>query len=515
MAGAGLTLAISQPTGAELGGVWRGRPLYRMSGLTDIAVTPDDRRAVLTSALGQSVVDLETGERIWQRPDRPGVAVVLSGDGVVSVTTRYDGCADVDRVADGVRLAQLEGDGSSTLPIAAVSSDGRVVALTGGDGAVRVHVVRPAAAALPVRFPSGAHAAAVSNDGRLLALGDDAGRVYLLDRGTGAVLAERDGYAPGVRHLRFSQDDRTLLLGLRAGEVGVLDLVTGRLDRHAVGGRAPALDWLPDGNVGVVTTLGDALRLDPRTGARVPLGRVMGGSNWDGVTIPGTSRMVVDGHDPRGPWEAVVVDMADGRVVTRRAISGSGYRVAVSPDGRTVASGTQEGKLELWDPVTGALVRAVRADAGPTLGVAWSPDGTRVATTGFDGQVLVWDAATGGLLRRFRAHDGPGTAVAFTPDGAAVLSTGGQGAVLLPLDAHTRHAAAVQALSGPPAGRAAALAVLGWWERVEPALDDAVAKGAPDDPALRARARLATGGVVREVLTGEGCGVWEVLVGGR
>jgi WD40 repeat protein len=54
--------------------------------------------------------------------------------------------------------------------------------------------------------------------------------------------------------------------------------------------------------------------------------------------------------------------------------------------------------------------------------VAFSPDGRLVATGSDDHTVRVWDARTGRELRRYTGHTDTVTGVAFSPDGRQVLS---------------------------------------------------------------------------------------------
>ena len=55
--------------------------------------------------------------------------------------------------------------------------------------------------------------------------------------------------------------------------------------------------------------------------------------------------------------------------------------VAFSPDGQTLASGSDDDTVRLWSPATGAMTRRLAGHTEPTSwSVAWSPDGKTPAS---------------------------------------------------------------------------------------------------------------------------------------
>jgi WD40 repeat protein len=62
------------------------------------------------------------------------------------------------------------------------------------------------------------------------------------------------------------------------------------------------------------------------------------------------------------------------------------------------------------------------SDKYQTTGLALSPDGRRIATAGSDQAVKLWDAATGQQLIALRGHHEAIRAVAFSPDGRLIAS---------------------------------------------------------------------------------------------
>ena len=104
--------------------------------------------------------------------------------------------------------------------------------------------------------------------------------------------------------------------------------------------------------------------------------------------------------------------------------------VTYSPNGRTLASGGGDNKVRLWDVSTGDLLVTLtgHADEDPDSAGVWSvtysPDGSTLASGGSDDKVRLWDAATGGLLATLSGHTKAVTSVAYAPAGGTLASGG-------------------------------------------------------------------------------------------
>ena len=133
------------------------------------------------------------------------------------------------------------------------------------------------------------------------------------------------------------------------------------------------------------------------------------------------------------------------------AIGDSVATVVVSADGKRLLTGGYDKKpLRLWDADTGKELRSFEGHTAAVHAVALSPDGKRVLSGSDDGTVRLWDAATGKELGRYVDGSGYPWRVAFGPEGKAI-STDIFGRMYL-WDLHTGKKVGVFACHSHPAG---------------------------------------------------------------
>ncbi len=114
-----------------------------------------------------------------------------------------------------------------------------------------------------------------------------------------------------------------------------------------------------------------------------------------------------------------------------RGHSGSVAHAVFSPDGRWVATASNDGSVKLWDAATARELRSWNDHGDVVDAVAFSPDGAHVVSGSWDRTVRIWSADTGSLERSLSGHRDAVAALAFHPDGTRFASAGWDGQVFL------------------------------------------------------------------------------------
>jgi WD40 repeat protein len=138
---------------------------------------------------------------------------------------------------------------------------------------------------------------------------------------------------------------------------------------------------------------------------------------------------------------ALVTKPAPIRGVTSWSLEDRRHRgyivaVALSPEGKRIATGGLDGTIRVWDLENGKLLRALIGHDSYVYGLSWSPDGNTIASAGsFDATVRLWDTRTGQPLRVFRGFREYLVHVAWSPNGKTLIAGGGESGILWKYDA--------------------------------------------------------------------------------
>jgi WD40 repeat protein/serine/threonine protein kinase/DNA-binding XRE family transcriptional regulator len=150
---------------------------------------------------------------------------------------------------------------------------------------------------------------------------------------------------------------------------------------------------------------------------------------WQAVTLNPDSALA----------QAQLSEVAYTPGTVRRFIGHTGLvgNLAISPDGRTMLSGSNDNTLILWDLETGEILWQKDEHATPAssgVDVAFSPDGQLAASVSSEIAIL-WDMQTGQIIRQFDGHKNNISGITFSPDGRSMVTAGwGDDSILIQWD---------------------------------------------------------------------------------
>jgi WD40 repeat protein/serine/threonine protein kinase len=291
------------------------------------------------------------------------------------------------------------------------SADGRRLASSGWDGTVRIRDASPASAGQELRtlrHEDEVWSVAFSPDGQRIASCGRDKTVRLWDAATGAALDRLPLSSMGYL-IAFSRDSHRLAAVSRDKTARIWDVATGqRLRAFATpNNHLYGLTFSPDGQYLVVDDVG---------------GKHAQEGESDVVTV-------WDARDDQVRPKVIGIVGRHGQPV---------WSLKFSPDGKLLASGSNDGTVKLWrwDPSHPerpheVLHKLPVRNYGFGDLLAFAPNSQYLVTVGEEHAVKIWDVKTGELVHRLHGHSGDVIAVAVSPDGRWLSSAGEDTTVVL------------------------------------------------------------------------------------
>ena len=322
---------------------------------------------------------------------------------------------------------------------------------------------------LPQTDSTSAFAFAYSPDGTTIARAINNSKVGFWDVTTKQRIGTLTKYGREITAIAYAPDGTRIVSGNSDNAVRVWDTTTmqriGTLSGYHTGG-VTAVAYAPDGTT-IATGCGWRWRDDKDNSNTVQL--------WDAFT--GIRKVKLAGHTKR---ITAIVYSPDGTTIAtasrdstvrlwdadtgkhkttlkhRRGVNATlpwnrdanaVNATAYSPDGNTIATGTQNGNVRLWDARTGRLKTKFKAHAFGVVSIAHSPDSNTIATVSWDGTAELWDGQTGKHKTTITKHSRIAP-LAYLPDGNTI-ATGESGGFGL-WDASTRKRETLTTIRGTP-----------------------------------------------------------------
>ena len=351
---------------------------------------------------------------------RAVTSVGFSPDGATIVSGSDDGTVKLWDVAPRTNTATLKGHTDEVTSVA-FSPDGTIVASGSEDETIKLWDVAEAAQPHPSELvkisgddQQGTPGAALP-DPLIVEVRDQYGNSLSGVQATFTVTAG-EGKLSGqatVEHVTTDANgraERTLTLGPGPGTYTLVRVSAGR-ELVIFSAGTPDIQRSMDGDYwtwhvpdGAIARLGKGWILDiaySADGTRLAVGSSIGVWVYNALT-------------------GAEIDLLKGHTDAVRS-------VAFNPNGSTLASGSGDGTIRLWDATTGQHHYTLTGHTSEVRSVAFNPDGRTLASGSGGGTISLWDATTGQHLNAITTQDvfGHGelvNSVAFSPDGRTLAS---------------------------------------------------------------------------------------------
>ncbi|MBD2128701.1 protein kinase [Microcoleus sp. ZQ-A2] len=102
--------------------------------------------------------------------------------------------------------------------------------------------------------------------------------------------------------------------------------------------------------------------------------------------------------------------------------SNSTNPVAITPDGKTLATGSEEGTIKFWNLQTGELKKTFKGHTSAVNVIVFSPNGQTLASGSADESIKLWNLNTEGVLHTLSGRSKGISAIVMTPDSQTLVS---------------------------------------------------------------------------------------------
>lgn len=410
---------------------------YENKGFVTASVLSlDGRTAILSNYQDFSVkvISTSTGQMLRQYREHSSEiqTASISYDGKLAVTSEYDGRLKLWNIETGETVRTVEGYGS--LGAAVLSRDNSRLIFggfpRGSDGITTegssVAVLnlrgkdRPQNLSDRVGLNGGA---SFFGDGRRYVTFGDAIRIWSADSGQ---LVEMFRLPEPAYYGAVSRDGRVIAVSAQKG-ILLIDAETGNVIRtiQSRGLGEGKLVFSPDSQRITSITMGSS---DPPTNSvntfEVTTGKWL-------FSLPDDSKFVFDAvYSPDGMRMASasstnkIWDAKRGALERKIKVAPilSSMCLAFSPDSQSLAAGTPEKAIKIWNAQSGQVTRALSGHEYDVDSIAYSPDGQLLASSDFSGTIRIWSMQSGTTARVLRGHTSSARSLSFSANGRTLVS---------------------------------------------------------------------------------------------
>ncbi|WP_129630530.1 CHAT domain-containing protein [Candidatus Oscillochloris fontis] len=206
------------------------------------------------------------------------------------------------------------------------------------------------------------------------------------------------------------------------GDIGIWNMAQGSAQMLGSGALLPLAHFSPDGSTFLVQDSSGMLQI--YTTANLSLVRELGPINGIYRISPNGQQIAAQSKAENGTQTIALWDLTSGSIsATLNGEQSEIYSSAYTKDGRLLAVGYENGRIEIWDVGSASLRHSIIAHRQLVMSLDFSHDQHYLLSGGGDKLVRLWDVASGELERDFSSLLDVIASVALSANGDLVHAT--------------------------------------------------------------------------------------------
>ncbi|NES89773.1 MULTISPECIES: serine/threonine-protein kinase [Okeania] len=310
---------------------------------------------LISYATNISEVRTLSGHNDWIR------SIAISPDGQTVVSGSWDNTIKVWDWVNG-NLQGTFATQSDKIFAVAITPDGQTIISGGADGTINIWDLATGSLKNTLTGHSKAvYSIAISRDGQTVISGSADGTIKIWDLATESLKATLTGHSKAVYSVAISSEKQIIVSGSADGTIKIWDLVTGSLINTFSGhsDRIFSVAISSDGQNVVSGSADETIQVwDLRFFSKVE----------NDIILISNLKNTLTGH------------------------SNEVWSVAISPDGQTIVSGSEDKTIKIWDLATGSLKNTLTGHTWVVTSIAISSDGQTIVSGSDDKTIKVWSA---------------------------------------------------------------------------------------------------------------------------